>query len=78
MTEVHYFNGCPKFTLILKSHTQKHRLVEARKELLNVYPYEIKENNIYIVKTDKRKQFDVYISKEEINYKKSIKKYETR
>lgn len=75
MTEVQYFNGCPKFTLILKSHTQKHRLVEARKELLNVYPYEIKENNIYIVKTDKRKQFDVYISKEEINYKKSIKKY---
>ena len=74
MTEKIYLADCPKFSVILKAHTQKKRLSEARHELLNIYPYAVEEKNILIVKTNKKNHYDVYISKEEIKYKKSLRK----
>lgn len=74
MKEQLKLKDCPKFTLLLRSHTLKNRLIEAKKQLLNVYPYEVSEHNLLIVKTDSRGKYDVYISKEEIKYDKDIKK----
>ena len=42
-----------KFTLPLKSYTQKKRLVEAKEQLLNVYPFEVPLENILIIKANK-------------------------
>ena len=42
MTEPLHLTDCPKFTLLLKSHTQKKRLIEAKNKLLNVYPFEVR------------------------------------
>lgn len=74
MTEELHITDCPKFTLLLKSHTQKKRLVEAKKELLNIYPFEVEEQNLLIIRTDKKDKYDVYISKEEIKHDSDIKK----
>lgn len=67
-------SDCPKFSLPLKSHTKKKRLLEAKNELMNVYPFEVSEENILIVKSDRKNFFDVYISKEKIRQKADIKK----
>ena len=71
MIEKLHLNGCPKFTLILKSHTQKKRLIEARNALLYIYPFEIEEKKLFIVRTNTKGHYDVYISKEDINHNKN-------
>ena len=43
MTEQLHLTDCPKFTLLLKSHTQKKRLIEAKNKLLNIYPFEVED-----------------------------------
>lgn len=67
-------SDCPKFSLLLKSHTKRKRILEAKSELMNVYPFEVSQENILIVKSNKKNFFDVYISKEKINQKANIKK----
>lgn len=74
MTEPLHLTDCPKFTLLLKSHTQKKRLTEAKKELLNIYPFEVEEQKLLIIRTDKKDKYDVYISNEEITHESEIKK----
>lgn len=74
MTEPLHLTDCPKFTLLLKSHTQKKRLTEAKKELLNIYPFEVEEQKLLIIRTDKKNKYDVYISNEEITHESKIKK----
>lgn len=71
MTEKLHLNDCPKFTLVLKSHTQKKRLIEARNALLYLYPFEIEEKKLFIVRTNTKSHYDVYISKEDINHNKN-------
>lgn len=63
-----------KFTLPLKSYTQKKRLVEAKEQLLNVYPFEVPLENILIIKANKKGFYDVYVSKEEVKQVVNIKK----
>ena len=63
-----------KFTLPLKSYTQKKRLVEAKEQLLNVYPFEVPLENILIIKANKKGFYDVYVSKEEVKQDVNIKK----
>ena len=65
---------CPKFTLLLKSHTQKKRLIEAKNKLLNIYPFEVEEQKLLIMRTDKKDRYDVYISSGEITHESDIKK----
>ncbi|MGN0732531.1 MAG: hypothetical protein ACI4MA_11605 [Treponema sp.] len=74
MTEPLHLTDCPKFTLLLKSHTQKKRLTEAKKELLTIYPFEVEEQKLLIIRTDKKDKYDVYISNEEITHESEIKK----
>lgn len=66
--------GCPKFTLSLKEHTKKKRLLEAKQILAGLYPFEINEKNILILKASEKGQYDVYLSKEEIKNKRDMKK----
>lgn len=63
-----------KFTLPLKSYTQKKRLVEAKEQLLNVYPFEVPLEHILIIKANKKGFYDVYVSKEEVKQDVNIKK----
>ena len=74
MTEQLHLTDCPKFTLLLKSHTQKKRLIEAKNKLLNIYPFEVEEQKLLIIRTDKKGKYDVYISNEEIKHDLDIKK----
>ncbi len=74
MTEHNHLADCPKFTLILKSHTRKKRLLEAKTELMDMYPFEVCERNILLVKTKLKGQYDIYISRDEILYEKNVKK----
>lgn len=74
MTEPLHLTDCPKFTLLLKSHTQKKRLIEAKNKLLNVYPFEVEEQKLLIIRTDKKDKYDVYISNEEITHESDIRK----
>lgn len=74
MTEPLQLIDCPKFTLLLKSHTQKKRLIEAKNKLLNLYPFEVEEQKLLIIRTDKKDKYDVYISNVEITHESEIKK----
>ena len=74
MTEQLHLTDCPKFTLLLKSHTQKKRLIEAKNKLLNVYPFEVEEQKLLIIRTDKKDKYDVYISNEEITHESDMRK----
>ena len=74
MTEQTHLPDCPSFTFLLKSHTQRKRLLEAKKALLNVYPFAVEEQNLLIVKADRKGHYDVYISKEEIKHEINIKR----
>ena len=74
MTEPLHLTDCPKFTLLLKSHTQKKRLIEAKNKLLNVYPFEVEEQKLLIIRTDKKDKYDVYISNEEVTHESDIRK----
>lgn len=57
--------NCPGFTLFLKARTPRKRLLEAKRGLERLYPFEVDEKNILIFKTDKKGSYDVYLSKEE-------------
>ena len=74
MTEPLHLTDYPKFTLLLKSHTQKKRLIEAKNKLLNVYPFEVEEQKLLIIRTDQKDKYDVYISNEEITHESDIRK----
>ena len=65
---------CPKFTLSLKSHTKKKRRIEAKNNLLNIYPFEVEEKKLLIVRTDKKGKYDIYILKDEISDNFDIRK----
>lgn len=67
-------NENPKFTLPLKSYTQNKRLIEAKKELLNIYPFEVPVENILILKSNRKGFYDVYISKEKVKRELNVKK----
>lgn len=64
----------PKYTLKLVSHGKRKRTEEAKAQLKEIYPFEIKSENILILKTNKKNIYDVYISKEKINTKKNVAK----
>lgn len=66
--------NCPKFTLRLKSHTSRKRISEAKSALAGLYPFEINEKKLFILKADIKGQYDVYLSKEEIKREPDIKK----
>lgn len=65
---------CPKFTLLLKSHTKKKRRIEAKNNLLSIYPFEVEEKKLLIVRTDKKGKYDIYILKDEISDNFDIRK----
>ena len=67
-------NENPKFTLPLKSYTQNKRLIEAKNELLNIYPFEVPVENILILKSNRKGFYDVYISKEKVKRELNVKK----
>lgn len=62
MKTVQNLSGCQKFRMNLFSRTDSKRIKEAQKKLLAIYPFEVAEQNIFVVKTDKKSLFDVYIS----------------
>lgn len=66
--------NCPKFTLSLKSHTRRKRIAEAKSVLAGLYPFEINEKKLLILKTNIKGQYDVYLSKEEIKRELNVKK----
>ena len=66
--------NCPKFTLYLKSHTSRKRTSEAKSALAGLYPFEINEKKLLILKADIKGQYDVYLLKEEIKREPNIKK----
>ncbi|WP_296663105.1 MULTISPECIES: hypothetical protein [unclassified Treponema] len=66
--------NCPKFTLHLKSHTRRKRIAEAKSTLASLYPFEVNEKKLLILKTDIKWQYDVYLLKEEIKRELNIKK----
>lgn len=74
MTERFHLAEYPKFTLLLTSHTNRKRLSEAKNKLLNIYPFEVEEKNLLIIRTTKKGKYDVYISNEEIKQNSDIKK----
>lgn len=66
--------NCPKFTLRLKSHTRRKKIAEAKSALAGLYPFEVNEKKLLILKTDIKWQYDVYLLKEEIKSEPDIKK----
>lgn len=74
MTERTKPRDCPKFSLLLKSHTRRKRLLEAKRELEGLYPFEVDEKNILILKTDKKGLYEIYISKETVKNELNAKK----
>lgn len=66
--------NCPKFTLHLKSHTKRKKIAEAKSALASLYPFEVNEKKLLILKTNIKGQYDVYLSKEEIKREPNIKK----
>lgn len=55
-----------KFTLPLKSKTEKKRISEAQNALVSLYPFKIERSNIFILRTDKKGLFDIYITDHKI------------
>lgn len=62
MKTVQNLSGCQKFRMKLFSRTDSKRISEAKNKLLALYPFEVAEQNIWLVKTDEKNIFDVYIS----------------
>lgn len=59
-------SSCQKYSLALKAKTERKRIVEAEKALGNLYPFEIKSENILIAGKGKKGIYDVYVSRTEI------------
>lgn len=74
MTSQVMLQNCPKFTLRLKSHTSRKRISEAKTALAGLYPFEVNEKKLLILKTNIKGQYDVYLSKEEIKRELNVKK----
>ncbi|MDO4505667.1 MAG: hypothetical protein Q4B64_01830 [Spirochaetales bacterium] len=55
-----------RFSLVLKAHTKRKRVLEAKRELAGVYPFEVKEDHILIIKGEKKGFYDVFITEEKI------------
>ena len=63
-----------KFTFPLKSRTEKKRLLEAKEKLLALYPFEVPEENIFVARTKEKGIFDIYISQDEFEKEKHLKR----
>jgi len=75
MIEEAYLNECPKFHLLLKSHSQKKRICEAKQRLECIYPFNVKEENLFIKKTEQKGYYDVFITSKNIEIKHNIQKF---
>lgn len=60
------------YSLKLKSHSNKKRLLEALEELKNIYPFKLKAEDIYIEKTKEKGSYLVYIGKVEKQKKRKL------
>jgi len=60
------------YSLKLKSHSNKKRLLEALDELKNIYPFKLKPEDIFIEKTNERGCYLVYIGKVEKQKKRKL------
>lgn len=60
------------YSLKLKSHSNKKRLLEALDELKNIYPFKLKAEDIYIEKTKEKGSYLVYIGKVEKQKKRKL------
>lgn len=63
-----------RFTIALKSHTRRKKALEAKRVLADIYPYEVEEDHLLIIKTDRKGFYDVFIAKEETNQSINRKK----
>lgn len=59
------------FLLRLQSPLKSKRILEAIEQLRIIYPFKINIENIYIEKTDAKGMFNVFVSKDKIEVKKS-------
>lgn len=62
----------PKYTLKLFSSGMRKKTEEAKSLLKEIYPFEVKKENILILRTNKKNIYDVYISEVKNNTKKTL------
>lgn len=67
--------GCQKFSFPLKAHSETKKIFEAKKVLADIYPFEVKSENIFISKASKKGFYDVYISNEKIKKTRNTVQY---
>ena len=62
---VHFYTG-QRFSLPLKSRSEKKRVLEAKESLSGIYPFSVETDNILVSKTGRKGVYDVYVSKEKV------------
>ena len=62
---VHFYTG-QRFSLPLKSRSEKKRVLEAKETLSGIYPFSVEADNILVSKTGRKGVYDVYVSKEKV------------
>lgn len=62
---VQFYTG-QRFSLPLKSRSEKKRVLEAKESLSGIYPFSVEADNILVSKTGRKGVYDVYVSKEKV------------
>lgn len=74
MTLEQQLSDSHKFNIPLQSRTERKRILEAKEKLSGIYPFELSETNIFILKTEKKGFFDIYVSNNQFEKPLHIKK----